>query len=401
MRAYPGDRYPVTGYIQAQGLAGKTVTVQLLSRDMDPAGDRSRRGTGQVEASQQVILGGDGEITPVPFELTPNKTRGPADPLLPRHTRPKAIRDPADKYREADIEIVDRKNRVLLLAGGPTREYQFLRTLLYRDRSTTVDVLLQTAQAGVSQEAAKILSEFPATREAMSAYDCVVAFDPNWQALTPVEIDVLHDWVDSQGGGLIVVGRAGVRRQGDRAAGCKTRRWPRSATCIPSSSCGSSAPRRTSLIRPKSPGRLDFTREGPAGRFPLAGRGPDRQPARRGRSFAGVYSFFPVRGPKPGAAVLATFSDPAPPSRRASSRPISSSSSTVRGGCSTWAAARCGGSAALDPADFDQFYTKLIRHVSQGRLLRGSSRGVLLVGQDRYLLGNTVEVAGATDQRAA
>ena len=30
--------------------------------------------------------------------------------------------------------------------------------------------------------------------------------------------------------------------------------------------------------------------------------------------------------------------------------------------------------------------------MSQGRLLRGSSRGVLLVGQDRYLLGNTVEV---------
>ena len=47
---------------------------------------------------------------------------------------------------------------------------------------------------------------------------------------------------------------------------------------------------------------------------------------------------------------------------------------------------------AVDETCFSQFYTKLIRHVSQGRLLRGSSRGVLLVGQDRYLLGNTVEV---------
>ena len=47
---------------------------------------------------------------------------------------------------------------------------------------------------------------------------------------------------------------------------------------------------------------------------------------------------------------------------------------------------------AVDPAYFEQFYTKLIRHVSQGRLLRGSKRGVLLVGQDRYMLGNTVEV---------
>jgi hypothetical protein len=47
---------------------------------------------------------------------------------------------------------------------------------------------------------------------------------------------------------------------------------------------------------------------------------------------------------------------------------------------------------AVDEAYFEQFYTKLIRHVTQGRLLRGSSRGVLLTGQDRYLLGNSVEV---------
>jgi len=46
----------------------------------------------------------------------------------------------------------------------------------------------------------------------------------------------------------------------------------------------------------------------------------------------------------------------------------------------------------LNDAYFEQFYTKLIRHVSQGRLLQGSSRGMLLVDRDRYLLGNTVVV---------
>ena len=54
----------------------------------------------------------------------------------------------------------------------------------------------------------------------------------------------------------------------------------------------------------------------------------------------------------------------------------------------------------VDPDYLDQFYTKLIRHVSQGRLLRGSTRGSLLVGQDRYMLGSTVEVrAQLTDAR--
>ena len=47
---------------------------------------------------------------------------------------------------------------------------------------------------------------------------------------------------------------------------------------------------------------------------------------------------------------------------------------------------------AMSDSYFEQFYTKLVRHVSQGRLLLGSSRGMLLVDRDRYLLGNTVVV---------
>ena len=47
---------------------------------------------------------------------------------------------------------------------------------------------------------------------------------------------------------------------------------------------------------------------------------------------------------------------------------------------------------AINESYFEQFYTKLVRHVSQGRLLVGSSRGMLLVDRDRYLLGGTVLV---------
>jgi hypothetical protein len=46
----------------------------------------------------------------------------------------------------------------------------------------------------------------------------------------------------------------------------------------------------------------------------------------------------------------------------------------------------------VDPTYFEVLYTKLIRHVSQGRILRGSSRGSLLVERDRYELGETVVV---------
>jgi hypothetical protein len=55
---------------------------------------------------------------------------------------------------------------------------------------------------------------------------------------------------------------------------------------------------------------------------------------------------------------------------------------------------------ALDPAYFEMLFTKLVRQVSQGRLLRGSSRGTLLVDRDRYELGETVVLRGRlSDER--
>jgi len=47
---------------------------------------------------------------------------------------------------------------------------------------------------------------------------------------------------------------------------------------------------------------------------------------------------------------------------------------------------------AMDPSYFEVLTTRLIRHVSQGRLLKGSSRGRLLVEQDRYSVGDDVVV---------
>jgi hypothetical protein len=137
------------------------------------------------------------------------------------------------------------------------------------------------------------------------------------------------------------------------------------------------------------PWPLDFTREGLEADF-LA-LGDSGTGARGWAEFPGVYSFCPVRGAKPGAAVYARFSDP----RAASSgeQPVymagqfyGSGRVFYMGSGEMWRL------RALDDAYFERFYTKLIRHVTQGRLLRGSSRGVLLTGQDRYLLGNSVEV---------
>jgi len=384
-RAYPGDDYTVTGFLQAQRMAGKVVEVQLLSRAAAAAVSESAGG--QIEDRQQVTLGGDGEVVPVRFELTPEK---PGRRTLCFRVRPPpGDADGKDDFREADIEIVDRKNRVLMLAGGPMREYRFLRTLLYRDRSTTIDVLLQSARPGVSQEADKLLDDFPITREEMFEYDCLIAFDPDWQALSTEQIDLLETWVAEQGGGLIVV--AGPVYTGQTIGGwIEDRRMTKLRALYPVEFHRRFSALADGMTTSNEPWPLEFSREGleAAYLWPAESATAGRQ---AWAAFEGVFSYCPVRGPKPGATVLARFSDPR--AGQGDQAPVflagqfyGSGRVFYIGSGELWRIRK------LDDTYFEKIYTKLIRHVSQGRLLRGSSRGVLLVARDRYLLGDTVEV---------
>jgi len=382
-RAYPGDSYVVTGFVQARGLGGEVVDVELLARDAAA----SQPGTGQLEDRQQIALGGDGEVIPVKFELTPEQTGRRT--LVLRVRSPQNDHNADDDFLEADVEIVDRKNRVLLFAGGPMREYRFLRTLLYRDRSTTLDVLLQTALPGMSQEADHVRDDFPATREEMFEYDCLLAFDPDWKALSTAQLDLVEQWVAERGGGMIVV--AGPVHTGTMVGGwVEDPSMAKVRALYPVEFHRRFSVLEDSVYVSEEACRLDFTREGLEAEFlwlddtATAGR-------QAWSGFEGVFSCCPVRGPKPGATVLARFADPQ--FGRADQQPVylaaqfyGSGRVFYLGSGEIWRLRR------LDDTYFEQFYTKLIRHVSQGRLLRGSSRGVLLVGQERYLLRNSVEV---------
>ncbi len=386
-RAYPGDHYTLTGYLQAQGMAGKAATVQVLSRPAGNLPGAKAAGAGEVIASQQVTLGGDGEVLPVKFDLVPGST-GRRTLSLQIKT-PEGDTNPADNAREADIEVVDRKAHVLLLADGPMREYQFLRNQLYRDRYTTVDVLLQSGKPGMSQEAKKILDDFPSTRREMFDYDCVVAFDPDWKLLNPRQIELLEKWVGEQGGGLIVMAGPVDACKGPDS-------WVHDPgmnlirNLYPVEFPGRLAATENNMYATREPWPLDFTRAGDDADFLWLGDSATAS-SHAWATFPGVFSYCPVRGPKAGATVYSRFSDPRVAQN--GEGPVymagqfyGAGSVFYMGSAEMWRL------RAVDEAYFTQFYTKLIRHVSQGRLLRGSSRGVLLVGQDRYLLGNMVEV---------
>jgi hypothetical protein len=139
-----------------------------------------------------------------------------------------------------------------------------------------------------------------------------------------------------------------------------------------------------------SPWPLEFAREGLEAEFLWLGdSGPAS--AQVWSEFAGVFGYYSVRGAKPGATVYARYSDPE--AAGTDQKPVYMAGQFYGAGRVFYlGSGEMWRLRALSDEYFEQFYTKLIRHVSQGRLLLGSSRGMLLVERERYLLGNTVVV---------
>jgi len=380
-RVYPGDKFTVTGLLQAVGYKGRSIRVELVS-------GADAGAAGKLEEEQRISLGADGEMQSVRFELTPEEV-GKINYKV-RVILPEPDHDVRDNERTTSVEIVERKNKVLVIAGGPSREYQFLNKLLFRDKETTVDVWLQSGVEGISQESNELLFEFPETAEELFEYDCIVGFDPNWELLDDDQARLLERWVAEEAGGLIVVAgpvftpQWSARRPGDIVADTIKGLYPvafyyQGAATL---SLGRFGGDRA--------WPLQFTRDGLDSQFLwLADTATTSE--QNWTSFEGVYGYYAVKDPKPGARILARFSDP--DTELDGQLPIYLANHFYGAGRVVFqASGEMWRVRAVDDTFFDQYYTKLIRWVSQGRLQRDSRRGVLLVDKDRCVLGDHISV---------
>ena len=376
-RVHPEDRTAVSGVIKGEGFAGKSISVELLAKDADA------NSVPELVGQTQVQFVDDDEEVSVKFDIEPAEIGRLILEL--KVVAPEQDQYGADNHREVEMEVVERKAKVLLIASGAMRDYRFLRNQLRRDRFTEVDVWLQSALPGVSQDADRILTSFPDSKEALYPYDCIVAFDPNWGLLDVAQVELLESWVAEQAGGLIVV-----------AGPVHTSSWVQ----IPEyAKIRSLYPVRfqkrltwldDGLFGSKTPWPIIFSRDGRESNYLWLGDTvEDNEEA--WAEFSGVFGCYAVKGPKPGARVLGRYSDPE--AGISTERPVylaehfyGSGRVFYMGSGELWRL------RSLDVGYFEVLYTRLIRHVSQGRILRGSSQGQLLLQRDRYTVGDDVVV---------
>ncbi|HEX4590083.1 MAG TPA: vWA domain-containing protein, partial [Gemmataceae bacterium] len=322
----------------------------------------------------------------------------------------------------AAVSVVKKPLRVLLVAGGPMKDYQFLRTLLVREKDAKraeLSIFLQNegrdGRAVQDVEPERLLSRFPSTLKVeddpmekpedryynLSRYDVIICFDPDWSDFTADQLLLLQKWVDQQAGGLILV--AGpvntyqlVRDDGSGRLKPLIDLFP----VLPGDVVLQSGPLHRST---KQPWRLSFPGANPDMEFlklddesktPLAGwtqffDGTDKAPE-GGPPKRGFFTVYPLKSVKPGAAVVATFGDPAA-KLDGKDAPWLVTQQFGKGRVAFVGSSELYRLRGYKEVYFERFWTKLARYVAAGGRTRQNRRGVLVMGR-QFTAGQYVRI---------
>ena len=387
-RVYPGDDFEIKGFVQSFGWEGRAVRVQLLAGPEPLAGQQPPPPA--LLEERTLSLGEDGQTLAVLFKTQPSEEGRRRYTI--RVAAPAGDFRDNDNERSAVVEVADTQNRVLLLAGGPTREYRFVRSVAYRDADVHSTVLLQSGETGLAQEADEILFEFPRLADELFEYDCIVAFDPDWEALDDQQAELLERWVSEKAGGLITVAGPVFTPEWSRSRRGASRKLDLIRALYPVVFLREgSVSLSTGKVGGDQPWPLRFSRDGQEARFlwleddALASEAAWAQ-------FDGVYGYFAVRDRKEGARVYARFSDPSEVSLDNESPIYMAGQYYGAGRVFFLASGEMWRLRGVDDSYLSRYYTQLIRWASEGRLLRDSNRGVLLVDKERCYLRDQVSI---------
>jgi RNA polymerase sigma factor (sigma-70 family) len=264
-----------------------------------------------------------------------NDARSQTPPETPARAAPVQARKKAPAPTKKPL-------RVLLFASGPSREYQFLRTLLVREmdkRRAEVSIHLQLApgiserKTGVVQDVPpeRLLSTFPTRLEggdkddklyALDQYDVIVAFDPDWTKVAKTSLEQLEKWVRVHKGGLIVV--AGPLHALDLVRPNQRKKLKPVIDLYPvrlhdprldNAEIDASQPHALSF--PGAGAGKSFLKLDPEGRDPLAGwpefffgKACADWKTTDDRPIGGFFQCYPIEGVKPKATVIARMRAP-------------------------------------------------------------------------------------------
>ena len=190
-----GTTLAVDVVISHTGYSGATVPLQVEE-------------DGRIVSSQEVKLPADGESATVRVTFT----TADAGARQFRFRVPAQAEEQVaqNNTRDAVIEVADRREKVLYLAGEPRHEVAFFRRAVDGDSNLEVVILQRTAEdkflrLGVGSPD-ELVGGFPKTREELFAYRAIILSSVEAASFSPEQLRMLAEFVSKRGGGLLMVG---------------------------------------------------------------------------------------------------------------------------------------------------------------------------------------------------
>ena len=181
--------------VEARGLKDAEATLVLEQR--------ANQGEWEPVTSQKIPLGEDGILKRTSFRITPKvvgdyEYRARVEDAGPELTL-------EDNVATAAVRVVRQQIRLLLIAGAPSPEVQFLHNALMRDQHVEFAGWLQHADPGYRQAGDRPITRLPNDQEELRKYDAILLVDPDMKALGPQWPEMITKFVGSEGGGLVFV----------------------------------------------------------------------------------------------------------------------------------------------------------------------------------------------------
>ncbi|MSO82970.1 MAG: hypothetical protein EXQ53_06705 [Acidobacteria bacterium] len=179
------------------GYAGRTVTVDVEDE-------------GRIVGSEQVQLPADGS----PATARVRAAASEAGPRLFKF-RVAPLADEVvtqNNVRETLIQVRDTREKILYFEGEPRFEMKFLRRAVADDKNLQVVALQRTADNKFLRldvdDPDELLGGFPKTREELFTYRGLILGSIEAGAFTGDQLQMIADFVDRRGGGLLMLGGA-------------------------------------------------------------------------------------------------------------------------------------------------------------------------------------------------
>lgn len=194
--ALKGTSLLVDAVLTQTGYAGQTVTLDVEDE-------------GRIVGSQPVRLPADGDPVSVRVRFT-------ATEAGPRIFRLRVAPQPGEvvtqnNQRDVQIDIRDRKERILYFEGEPRFEMKFARQAIKDDPNLELVTLQRTAEnkylrLDIDAAGVELAAGFPKTREELFAYRGLVLGSIEASAFSADQLRMIAEYVDVRGGGLLFLG---------------------------------------------------------------------------------------------------------------------------------------------------------------------------------------------------